>query len=111
MVSWPGGMIRRRRMIRVEANNYHKRIFLKLRRRDGAFSFKPFQFIAVFNAVFVYGNIAGNLLIVSTKAYCKKKVYQECSLARRLINGAKTKPRYENEKLSYCRCNFIDCNC
>ena len=107
MVSWPGSMIRRWRMIRVEANSYHKRIFLKLRRRDGAFSFKPFRFIAVFIASFVYGNIAGNLLIVSRNAHCKKKVYQEGSLARRLINGAKTKPRYEIEKLSYCRCNFI----
>jgi len=52
--------------------------FLKLRRKDEAFLFKPFQFAHVFNAVLANGNIIGNLLIVSAITNCKKKIYEEC---------------------------------
>jgi hypothetical protein len=50
--------------------------FFKASSQDEAFSFKPFQLILVFNAVRADGNIIDNLLIVSTNANCKKKVYE-----------------------------------
>jgi hypothetical protein len=63
-------------MIRVEANNYHKKIS-KASLYDEAFSFKPFCEVPVFNAALAFGYILANLLILSTNTNCKKKDYEE----------------------------------
>jgi hypothetical protein len=48
--------------------------FFKASSQDEAFSFKPFQFIIVFNAVLANGYIISNLLIVSINTNCIKKI-------------------------------------